>query len=174
MAGKGLILLTGATGFVSFRVLTTALKAGYNVRIAVRSLNKANNVINFSLIKALNPSEESLSSIVIEDMAAPGVFDEAVKGATYVIYCATPIPLLGREPTTPDKFDEYSVQASRKSVIGLLEAPRKPAQFVELSSLALMSAKFLVLILGVKETKRVLTLRTVFLSIQVYMLISLR
>lgn len=125
MAGKGLILLTGATGFVGFRVLTTALKAGYNVRIAARSLDKANNVINSSPIKALNPSDESLSFIVIEDMAAPGAFDEAVKGATYVIHCATPIPLLGREPTTPDKFDEYFVQASRKSVIGLLESTQK-------------------------------------------------
>ena len=42
MAGKRLILLTGATGFVGFRVLTTALEAGYNVGIAVRSLSKTN------------------------------------------------------------------------------------------------------------------------------------
>lgn len=125
MAGKGLILLTGATGFVGFRVLTTALKAGYNVRIAVRSLSKANKVINSSPIKALNPGEERLSFTVVEDMAAPGAFDEAVQGATYVIHCATPIPLLGREPTTPDNFDEYFVQASRKSVIGLLESIQK-------------------------------------------------
>ncbi|KAM0513622.1 hypothetical protein ACHAPE_007672 [Trichoderma viride] len=125
MADKGLILLTGATGFVGFRVLTTALKAGYSVRIAVRSISKANKVINSSPIKALNSSRESLSFIVVEDVAAPGAFDEAVKGATYVIHCASPIPLLGREPTTPDKFDEYFVQASRNSVIGLLESIRK-------------------------------------------------
>lgn len=125
MVGKGLILLTGAIGFVGFRVLTTALKAGYNVRIAVRSLSKANRVINSSPVKALNPSEESLSFAVVEDLAAPGAFDEAVKGATYVIHCATPIPLLDREPTTPDKFDEYFVRASRKTIIGLLESIQK-------------------------------------------------
>lgn len=125
MAGKGLILLTGATGFLGFKVLTTALKAGYNVRIAVRSLSKANNVINSSPIKALKPSKESLSFTVVENMAALGAFDEAVKEATYVIHCATPIPLLNGEPTTPDNFDEYFVQSSRKSVIGLLESIQK-------------------------------------------------
>ncbi|KAM0478943.1 hypothetical protein ACHAPX_004921 [Trichoderma viride] len=118
MASKGLILLIGATGFVGFRVLTTALKAGYSVRIAVRSLSKANNVMSSTPIKALNPSKESLSFTIVENMAAPGAFDEAVRGATYMIHCASPIPLLGREPTTPDKFDEYFVQASRNYVIG--------------------------------------------------------
>jgi nucleoside-diphosphate-sugar epimerase len=125
MAGIGLILLTGATGFLGFRVLTTALKAGYNVRIAVRSFSKANEVIHSPPIKALKLSEESLSFIVVENMAVPGAFDDAVKGATYVIHCASPIPLLDREATTPDNFDDFFVQASRRTVIGLLESIQK-------------------------------------------------
>ncbi|KAL6798098.1 NAD(P)-binding protein [Trichoderma sp. SZMC 28012] len=126
MAANNLIALTGSTGFLGFKVLVTALKAGYNVRIVVRSESKAGKVLNSPSIKALNPSKEKLSVVVVEDMEAPGAFDEAVKGATYVIHCASPIPTFGGEaPPTPEQYDEFFVQAARRSTIGLLESSRK-------------------------------------------------
>ncbi|EHK26848.1 uncharacterized protein TRIVIDRAFT_24433, partial [Trichoderma virens Gv29-8] len=121
-----LIALTGATGFLGFKVLTIALNSGYNVRLVVRSASKANKVLNSPSIKALNPSQEKLSFVVVEDMEAPGAFDEAVKGATYVIHCASPIPTFGGEaPPTPEQYDEFFVKAARRSTIGLLESSRK-------------------------------------------------
>ncbi|PNP55824.1 hypothetical protein THARTR1_04044 [Trichoderma harzianum] len=126
MAANNLIALTGSTGYLGFRVLVLALKAGYNVRIVVRSESKAKKVLNSPSIKALNPSQEKLSVAVVADMEAPGAFDEAVKGATYVIHCASPIPTFGGEaPPTPEEYDQFFVQAARRSTIGLLESSRK-------------------------------------------------
>lgn len=126
MAAEKLIVLTGSTGFLGFKVLTIALAAGYNVRIVVRSASKANKVLNSPSIKALNPSKEKLSFIVVEDMEIPGAFDEAVKGATYVIHCASPIPSFGGEaPPTPEQYAEYFVEPARRATIGLLESSRK-------------------------------------------------
>ncbi|KAM0249168.1 hypothetical protein ACHAQJ_009175 [Trichoderma viride] len=125
MANNKLLVLTGATGFLGFKVLAVALKAGYNVRIVARSVSKANKVINSAAIQALKPSKENLSFIVVEDIASPGAFDEAVKGATYVIHCASPIPSFGAEAPTPEQYDEFFVQTSRRATIGLLESSHK-------------------------------------------------
>lgn len=126
MAATDLLVLTGATGFLGVKVLTIALAAGYNVRLVVRSINRANKVLNSPSIKALNLREEKLSFVVVKDMEAPGAFDEAVKGATYVIHCASPIPSFGGEAApTPEQYDEFFVQAARRSTIGLLESSQK-------------------------------------------------
>ncbi|KAL7894158.1 hypothetical protein HDV63DRAFT_415285 [Trichoderma sp. SZMC 28014] len=126
MAASNLLVLTGATGFLGFKVLTIALAAGYNVRLVVRSATKANKVLNSPSIKALNLSQEKLSFVVVENMELEGAFDEAVKGATYVIHCASPIPTFGGEaPPTPEQYDEFFVQAALRSTMGLLESSRK-------------------------------------------------
>ncbi|KAL6851847.1 NAD(P)-binding protein [Trichoderma novae-zelandiae] len=126
MASSNLLVLTGATGFLGFRVLTVALEAGYNVRLVVRSAAKANKVLNSPSIKALSPSAEKLSYVIVENMDVPGAFDEALKGAAYVIHCASPIPSFGAEaPPTPEQYAEFFVQAARRVTIGLLESSRK-------------------------------------------------
>ncbi|KAL6904087.1 hypothetical protein GGI43DRAFT_432713 [Trichoderma evansii] len=125
MAAGNLLVLTGATGFLGFKVLTIALAAGYSIRLVVRSADKAKKVINSPSVRALNPSEEKLSFVVVEDLEAPGAFDEAVKGATYVIHCASPIPSFTGDALTHEQYDEFFVQASRRLTIGLLESSRK-------------------------------------------------
>lgn len=121
MASSNLLVLTGATGFLGFKILTIALAAGYNVRLVVRSTNKANKVLNSPSVKALGLGQEKLSFVVVEDMEAPNAFDEAVKGATYAIHCASPIPSLGGEaPPAPEQYDEFFVQPARRATIGLL------------------------------------------------------
>lgn len=81
MAASNLLVLTGATGFLGFKVLTIALAAGHNVRLVVRSAAKASKVLNSPSIKALNLSQEKLSFVVVENMELEGAFDEAVKGS---------------------------------------------------------------------------------------------
>lgn len=118
-------MLTGATGLVGFNTLAFALRAGYNVRIVVRSDSKGNGVLEAPSIKALKLSSERLSHFVVQDIAAPGAYDDAVKGATYVIHCASPIPSFGDTAPTPELYDEFFVQTARKAAIGLLESIRK-------------------------------------------------
>ncbi|KAM0473867.1 hypothetical protein ACHAPX_007915 [Trichoderma viride] len=126
MAASNLLVLTGATGFLGFKVLTIALAAGYNVRLVVRSAAKADTVLNSPSIKALDLSQEKLSFVIVENMELPHAFDEAVKGATHVIHCASPIPSFGgAAPPTPEQYDEFFVQAAVKSTVELLESSRK-------------------------------------------------
>ncbi|KAL7785908.1 hypothetical protein V8C37DRAFT_419752 [Trichoderma ceciliae] len=125
MAGNKLLVLTGATGFLGFKVLSLALKAGYDVRIVVRSASKGEKVLNSPSIKALQRGKENLSFVVVEDMEVTDAFDEAVKGATYVIHCASPIPSFGGEAPTSEQYEEFFIQAARRVTIGLLESSRK-------------------------------------------------
>ncbi|KAJ6082811.1 hypothetical protein N7467_006946 [Penicillium canescens] len=125
MVASDRLVLTGATGFLGFKTLDVALKAGYNVCIVVRSASKGDKVLAAPSVKELNPSSEKLSYVVVPDIAAPGAFDDAVNGAAYVIHCASPIPSFGDEAPNPEVYDEYFVQTSRKASIGLLESIRK-------------------------------------------------
>lgn len=125
MVADNLIVLTGATGFVGFKTLTLALKAGYNVRIVVRSTSKGDKILKHPSIKALKPTSASLSYFVAPDITTPGAFDDAVKGATYVIHCASPIPSFGEAAPTPELYDKFFVQTARRGTVGLLESIRK-------------------------------------------------
>lgn len=125
MPSKGLIVLTGATGFLGFKVLVLALEAGYSVRAVVRNHTKVSKILATPSIKALNPSDEQLSWHAVPDMTVPGSFDEAVKGARYVIHVASPIPSFGGDAPTPEQYEKHFVVAARESTIGLLESARR-------------------------------------------------
>jgi nucleoside-diphosphate-sugar epimerase len=125
MVTKGLVVLTGATGFVGFKTLIIALEAGYNVRIVVRSNVKGDKILEAPSIKALKPTSESLSYVVVPDITATEAYDDAVKGSTYVIHCASPIPSFGDAAPTPELYDEFFVRTARKATVGLLESVRK-------------------------------------------------
>jgi nucleoside-diphosphate-sugar epimerase len=125
MANKELVVLTGATGFLGFKILTISLKAGYRVRCVVRSQSKIEKVLSAPSIKALNPSSDQLSWATVPDMTVPGAYDDAVQGAKYVIHAASPIPSFGDEAPTPEAYEEHFVQAARKGTVGILESIRK-------------------------------------------------
>ena len=65
-----LVLITGATGHLGFKVLRTALEAGYHVRAAVRSEQKATLLKSNKVLKATS-GFSNLSFIVIPDFLAP-------------------------------------------------------------------------------------------------------
>ena len=85
-----LVLITGATGHVGFRVLIHALTAGYSIRCAVRSSQKAKTIISHPLILALSPGPR-LSFIVIPDLCVPSAYDEAARGVSHIIHIASPL-----------------------------------------------------------------------------------
>ena len=61
MVASDRLVLTGATGFLGFKTLDVALKAGYNVCIVVRSASKGDRVLAAPSVRELNPSSEKLS-----------------------------------------------------------------------------------------------------------------
>ena len=84
-----LVLLTGATGLVGFRVLTELLDQGYKIRLAVRS-NAKIDAIQKSLPDKYAVDE--LDFTIVPNMAIEGAFDKAVDGVTYIIHVAAPAP----------------------------------------------------------------------------------
>jgi nucleoside-diphosphate-sugar epimerase len=84
-----MILLTGVTGFVGFRILERALEAGLKLRLAVRSEAKIEDTQ--STLRRNGYDGASLTFVIVPDMTADNAFDEAVQGARYIIHVASPI-----------------------------------------------------------------------------------
>ena len=93
------ILITGANGFIGFKVLLTALKAGYIVRAAVRSCSKSDLILSNPSIKALAPGDR-LSFIEVSDILENDAYDEALKDIIYAIHIASPLPLPSNDAET--------------------------------------------------------------------------
>ena len=69
------VLITGASGFLAAHILNEFLDHGYDVRGTVRSEETAAKVR-----KTHARYGDKLSFVVVEDVAEPGAFDEAVRG----------------------------------------------------------------------------------------------
>jgi len=117
-----LVLITGATGHVGFRVLIHALTAGYSIRCAVRSSQKAKTIISHPIILALSPGPR-LSFIVIPDLCVPSAYDEAARGVSHIIHIAS--PLMSNQIPPPDDQDAFFIQPAVRGTLNILEAARK-------------------------------------------------
>ncbi|KAK5135718.1 hypothetical protein LTR08_004704 [Meristemomyces frigidus] len=120
MAGNT-VLLTGASGFVGFRVLRYTLEHGYNVRAAVRSEAKAEAVRSNPVLKALG-KDAQLSFVIVPDFIAPGAFDEAVKGVEGIIHVASPLP--SKTPNDGD-MEKLLIEPAVRGTIAMFESARK-------------------------------------------------
>jgi nucleoside-diphosphate-sugar epimerase len=79
MSSKGLVLVTGANGYIAARTVEAFLKAGYSVRGTVRSKPSARG-----LLDALPEYADRLEIVEVPDITVPGAYDEAVKGESPV------------------------------------------------------------------------------------------
>lgn len=118
MGGGELVLITGTTGFLGFKVLREALKAGYHVRAAVRSTAKAEKVRRQS-----SALEDQLSFVVVPDFVAKGAFDEAVQGVRYVIHVAS--PMIDDQTMGAADQEETFVRPAVEGTLGMFESARK-------------------------------------------------
>ncbi|KAF6811911.1 nad dependent epimerase [Colletotrichum plurivorum] len=127
-SAKGLVLVTGANGFIGARTVEALLKAGYSVRAATRSPASAT-----PLLDALPEYTKSgqLSSTIVEDITVPGAFDEAVKGATAIAHIASSVDFSVTDA-------EYVIGSAVKGTTGIMRsALREPGikSFVYMSSI---------------------------------------
>lgn len=88
IAPGSLVVVTGANGYIASHVVDQLLQAGYEVRGTVRDAKKSAWLKGF-FDQKYGPDKFSLFEV--PDMAAPGAFDEAVKGASGLAHVATPV-----------------------------------------------------------------------------------
>ncbi|KAG6056194.1 hypothetical protein E4U32_005847 [Claviceps aff. humidiphila group G2b] len=117
MSSQDLVLLTGATGMVGFRVLMRLLEYGYSVRAAVRTQAGFDRIISLPCISNYT---SQLSSIVVPNITAPFAYYEAVKGAKFVVHVASPFG--SAHLTTQEDLNDHIIQPTVQGTIGLLEA----------------------------------------------------
>ncbi|KAL6250669.1 hypothetical protein RBB50_002972 [Rhinocladiella similis] len=83
-----LVVVTGANGFIASHVVDQLLLAGYRVRGTVRNMKRADWMIGYFSTK-YGPGKFELTEV--QQMADPGAFDNAVRGASGVVHLATPV-----------------------------------------------------------------------------------
>ncbi|KAJ6623619.1 NAD-P-binding protein [Mycena sp. CBHHK59/15] len=83
---RGVVLVTGITGFIGTYTALAFLEAGYTVKATARTLFKAEDwIARFPAHKA------RYQYAVVPDLADPGAFDEAVKGCDIIVHVASPV-----------------------------------------------------------------------------------
>lgn len=118
-----LVLITGTTGHVGFKVLVDALKLGYSVRAAIRDPSKQADILATKSIKALNPGSR-LSFVIVPEITADGAYDEAVKGVKYIIHIASPI---AKPSIKSEEFETQLIAPAVKGTVGMLQSAHKTA-----------------------------------------------
>jgi uncharacterized protein YbjT (DUF2867 family) len=83
-----LVVVTGANGYVASNVVEQLLIAGYRVRGVVRSIKRAGWMEEFLDAKY---GKGNFSLVEVPNMAIPGAYDNAVKGASGLAHIATPV-----------------------------------------------------------------------------------
>ena len=119
MSAQPLVLITGATGFLGFHVLVKALKQGYRVRAAVRSVPQAQaKLLATPSLKSL-PQVSNLTFVEVPDIQSTDAYFEAVKGVDYVIHCASPLGAQGDVD-----YEKYFKQPAVNGTLSMLNAAK--------------------------------------------------
>ncbi|RGP64011.1 hypothetical protein FLONG3_9710 [Fusarium longipes] len=116
---KGLVLVTGANGFIGARTVEAFLMAGYSVRAAVRTESSAS-----SLLSALpeDASSGRLSTTIVPDITTPGAFDDAVKGVIAIAHLAASVNFTNRDV-------DYVINSAVQGTLGILQSATKEPGF---------------------------------------------
>ena len=116
-----LVLLTGATGFIGFRTLIEALKAGYRVRAAVRNEGGIDRVKG---AQSIQPYLSQLEFVLVPKIEKEDAYYEAVKGVDLVIHLSSPTTKFETLPSE-NEFDEALIQPAVRGTLNLIQAVSK-------------------------------------------------
>lgn len=119
---NGIVLITGGTGHIGFRTVVVALQHGYDVHAAVRSQSKKQQILSAPSIKSLNPGSR-LTFAIVPDLTVEEAYDDAVRGAAYIIHLASPIVLKGE--IKPEDFHATLINPAIRGTFSVLEAAVK-------------------------------------------------
>ena len=115
---RGLVLVTGGSGYVAGYCIAELLNNGWRVRSTVRSSAK---------VKAVRASISNIGSNASEiefveaDLNSDAGWSQATGGAQYVLHVASPVPV------TDPKNDDELVRPARDGTLRVLKAARDAA-----------------------------------------------
>lgn len=110
------VLVTGATGYIARHVVVQLLDAGHTVRGTARSAS-ALDTLRADLAPFLgDPASLDRFSVVVADLTADDGWDDAVRGCTYVLHVASPIP------GAPPKHEDEVIVPARDGTLRILRA----------------------------------------------------
>ncbi|KAK7464326.1 hypothetical protein VKT23_006494 [Stygiomarasmius scandens] len=146
MPSKGLVLITGSTGFVGTAVTRAFIEAGYPVRGTARSKSK----VNKWEAAQEQDYQGKVDWFIVEDIVAPESFNDAIKGVDFVVHTAAPFTIAfkdnekdmllpsirGTENIIAAAKSESSVKhlvitSSIAAVLDLLQGPRPGYTYTE-------------------------------------------
>ncbi|HTQ06798.1 MAG TPA: aldehyde reductase [Polyangiaceae bacterium] len=110
------VVVTGATGFIAEHCILELLRAGYRVRGTVRSQTKAAR-LRETIARHTNAGDRL--ALVQADLEVDEGWDDALRGADYVLHVASPFP-----SALPRHEDELIVPA-RDGALRILRAAAK-------------------------------------------------
>ncbi|CAD6582220.1 MAG: methylglyoxal reductase (NADPH-dependent) gre2 [Cyphobasidiales sp. Tagirdzhanova-0007] len=119
---SGLVLVTGASGFLAVHVVKELLSRGYQVRGTVRSKEKGDYL--------LRKFPSGFEYAIVEDVEAEGGFDQALKGVDAVEHTAAPFHYKAEHP---DKVINPAVNGT-KNVLKSIQKHGKNVKRVVLTS----------------------------------------
>lgn len=111
MAEKGLVLVTGASGFVGKWTVIELLRAGYRVRGTLRAPGKAEGVRATVAALAGEDAADRLQLVICDLMADAG-WAEAMQGVTAVMHVAAQI--MAEEPKDPNVVIRPAVEGTER------------------------------------------------------------
>ncbi|GKT52487.1 NAD-dependent epimerase/dehydratase fum13 [Colletotrichum spaethianum] len=118
-----LILITGVTGHIGFAVLIHALKAGNNVRCAVRSQAKADVIRFHPRIYDLKLPRSRLTFSIVPDITVDGAYNDAMHNASAVIHIASPAPTAN--PIPYELHQSHFIQPAVYGTLNILRAAKR-------------------------------------------------
>jgi dihydroflavonol-4-reductase len=114
-SSRGLVLVTGGSGYVAGYCIAQLLNDGWSVRTTVRSAAKT-KAVRASIGNIAQKASEI--GFVEADLNSDAGWGEAVVGAKYVLHVASPVPV------TDPKNDEELIRPARDGTLRVLKAAR--------------------------------------------------
>ncbi len=115
MADRGLVLVTGGSGYIAGFCIARLLVDGWRVRTTVRNLTREVEVRE--AVAKLADAGDHLA-VVAADLGADAGWREAARGCDYILHVASPLP--SRNP----KNDDDLIRPARDGALRVLAAAR--------------------------------------------------
>lgn len=115
MSERGVVLVTGGSGYIAAFCIAQLLREGWRVRATVRSLSRETEV-RASLGTLVDPGDRL--SFHAADLTSDAGWAEAVAGCDYVQHVASPLP------SSDPKSDDELVIPARDGALRVLKAAR--------------------------------------------------